>query len=209
MAIGSSSSGGPAALARRQAQSILTERRFHAGPIPRPLHGILSTVGKALESPLEALDELVAKLGTITPGGTNVVWAILALLVLAVSALLATRGARRSLRDRDSTGPGAAGSRPVSVADLERAALAAERENRHGEAVRLRFRAGLMQLAEREPVTPSMLNVEVSRVLRSSRFDDLAGRFDEIVYGGRSAVAEDVRISRMQWRELLSGKESQ
>jgi len=52
-----------------------------------------------------------------------------------------------------------------------------------------------------------MLNVEVSRVLHSKRFDELAGRFDEIVYGGRPAVAEDVRVSRVQWRELLSCEE--
>jgi hypothetical protein len=205
----SSTSGGElAASARRQAQSILAERRFHAGPIPRPLHGLLSTVGEILESPVEVLDELVAKLGMITPGGTTVVWAVLALLILGITALLATRGARRSLRGQHQLTGLAAAARPLSVADLEREALAAEREARHGEAVRLRFRAGLLQLSESERVTPSMLNVEVSRVLHSQRFDELARRFDEIVYGGRPAVAEDVRVSRVQWRELLSSKEA-
>jgi hypothetical protein len=208
MASSTSTAGEPAALARHQAQSILTERRFRSGPIPRPLHGLLSDVGRALESPLEALNELVEKLGTITPGGTIVVWAVLAVILLGLSALLATHGARRSLRDRDTSAGTATGARPLSAAALERSALAAEREGHHAEAVRLRFRAGLMQLAEKQLVAPSMLNVEVSRALGSRRFDELARRFDEIVYGGRPALEDDVRISRVEWAELLNSRDS-
>jgi hypothetical protein len=84
--------------------------------------------------------------------------------------------------------------------------VAAEAGGLHGEAVRLRFRAGLLLLAESERVTaaPTMLNAEVSRALRCERFDRLARRFDEIVYGGRPAGEEDAESSRREWKRLLS-----
>jgi Domain of unknown function (DUF4129) len=40
--------------------------------------------------------------------------------------------------------------------------------------------------------------------LRSERFDALARRFDEIVYGGRPAGEEDVKVARQEWVALLS-----
>jgi hypothetical protein len=111
------------------------------------------------------------------------------------------------LRDRDATAAGTT-ARPLSAADLERAALAAEHDGHHSEAVRLRFRAGLVRLAESERVAPSMLNVEVSRALGSKRFDELARRFDEIVYGGRPAVKDDADTSRVEWGRLLGSRDS-
>jgi hypothetical protein len=192
-------------LARGRARAILAEPRFHSGAVPRPLHGLLHAVGKALESPLQALEELVSSLGAVVPGGTTAVWAALAAAVLGLSALLAARGARLALRepDSDSAWPGA--GRPVRASDLERDATAAEAQGRHADAVRLRFRAGLIRLAERELVdsAPSMLNGEVSRALRSEHFDRLAQRFEEIIYGGREAIEEDVRTSRREWNRLL------
>ena len=63
-------------------------------------------------------------------------------------------------------------------------------------------------VAEKQLVALSMLNVEVSRALGSRRFDELARRFDEIVYGGRPALEDDVRISRVEWAELLNSRDS-
>jgi hypothetical protein len=209
MASSASAADGAAATAREQARAILAEGRFHVSSIPRPLHGVLHAVGSALESPLHAVGELVSKLGVITPGGPTVVWAALAALVLALSGVLAVRGSRRALRD-PGTGTGAGAEPPVRAADLERAAAAAEVQGRHADAVRLRFRAGLLALAESERLqaAPSMLNAEVSRTLRSERFDALARRFDEIAYGGRAAIADDVHTSRREWSRLLGSKES-
>jgi hypothetical protein len=208
MASISSSMDGPAALARSQARTILAERRFRQGPIPRPLHGLLHAVGSALESPLGALEELVSKLSASTPGGSITVWAVLAALVLAISCVLAVRGSRRALRDPAAdAGPG--GGPPLRASDLERDAGEAEIQGRYAEAVRLRFRAGLMRLAERELVeaAPSMLNTEVSRALHSQRFDALARAFDEITYGGRAALAQDSEDSRREWSRLLGSGE--
>jgi uncharacterized protein DUF4129 len=204
----SASAGAAATLARDRARAILAESRFHSGPIPRPLHGLLHAVGRALESPLQALEELVSSLAVDVPGGSTTVWAALAAGVLALTAALAARGARRSLRD--PTGGGAQGAaRTLRARDLERDATAAEAQERHGDAVRLRFRAGLMRLAELELVdgAPSMLNAEVARALDSEDFDRLARRFEQIAYGGREAGAEDVRVARREWSSVLGSGE--
>ena len=139
------------------------------------------------------------------PGGSATVWAALAAALLALSAVLATRGARRSLRDPAGAGTGAGAARAPRASDLERDAAAAEAQGRHADAVRLRFRAGLMRLSERELLdgAPAMLNAEVSRALRSEHFDRLASRFEEIAYGGRQAVEEDVRCARHEWSSVL------
>ena len=75
--------------------------------------------------------------------------------------------------------------------------------------MRLRFRAGLMRLAERDLVAdaPEMLNGEVARALRSRSFDALAGRFDEIAYGGAHGAGEaDAELSRREWRSVLGSE---
>ena len=59
---------------------------------------MLKDIGNFLESPLNAIDELVSELGEHVPGGASLVWAVLAAALLAVVALLATHGARRALR---------------------------------------------------------------------------------------------------------------
>ena len=201
----SSASTGAATLARERARAILAESRFHSGPIPRPLHGLLHAVGNALESPLEALEELVSSLAAGVPGGTSTVWAALAAAVLALSAVLATRGARGALREPGGERAGAGAGRAPRASDLERDATAAEAQGRHADAVRLRFRAGLLRLAERELVdgAPSMLNAEVARALESEHFDRLASRFEEIAYGERQAGEEDVRSARREWSSVL------
>ncbi len=198
------SAGEPAAAARRLAREILAEGRFHKPTVPRPLHSVLQEIGRALESPLNGLGELVDKLGNGTPGGSGVVWGALALVVLITSAALSLRGARRALHDGASAG-GSGGIAPLSASDLEREAAAAERSGRYAEAVRYRFRAGLLRLADREVVrdAPSMANGNIARALGSPAFEHLARRFDEITYGGRAASEEDVQLSRREWARVL------
>jgi hypothetical protein len=201
----STSGGATASAARKTAQTILAEARFHSPTVPRPLHGVLHAIGAALESPLNALDELVAKIGQITPGGSAVVWTLLALALVGLTALLSTRGARRALSGQLAYGTETEETAALSAAELEREANAAEREARYGEAVRYRFRAGLRTLADRELIgeTPALVNAEISRTLRSPVFDTLAGRFEEIVYGGASADEQDAQRSRDEWELLL------
>jgi hypothetical protein len=199
------SSTSAAAVARRQAESILAERRYHAAPVPHPLHGLLQTIGQGLEEILNVLPDGVGRVGSIVPGGSVVVWGLLALLLLALGWALGTRGARRALLTSAGSGAPADVATTMSPAELLRAATAAEREGRAGDAVRLHFRRGLMLLLEsdRLQVGPTMLSAEVSRSLRSDQFDALARAFDEIAYGGRAATAEDVDASRRGWVGLL------
>jgi hypothetical protein len=202
---GASTASANPALARGQARAILAQRRFHVAPIPRPLHGLLHAIGRVLESPVSALEELVSSLAASVPGGASTVWAALAAGVLVTSGLLATRHARRSLADPSAQHGREREQRPLRAVDLERAAVAAERDGRHSDAVRLRFRAGLLGLAESERVAfvPSMSNSQVSLALHSERFDELARRFEEIAYGGAPAAADDVATARREWSQLL------
>ena len=88
---------------------------------------------------------------------------------------------------------------------LERAADAAERDGDLDRAVRLRFRAGLLRLGDRGAIRyrPSVTTGEVRRTLGSQRFDDLAGTFEAVAYGGRAAEGPDVDASRREWPRVL------
>jgi uncharacterized protein DUF4129 len=196
------------ALAQRAAREILSERRFHAAAVPRPLHGVLQAIGRALEAPLQGIEELFTSTAAAVPGGSITVWGVLGAVVLGLSAMFAHRGARRALREPNGAAmPDGAGAQ-LDAGALRRAALAAEREGRHADAVRLRFQAGLLTLGERDLIAfvPSMSNAEVSRALGLGRFDELAHDFDEIVYGGRGALAEDAETARREWETLLDSE---
>jgi hypothetical protein len=200
-----SSSADAAEVARRQAESILAEGRFHSAPVPHPLHGLLQTIGQGLEEALSVVPKGVAEGGTIAPGGSATVWGLLAAVLLAIGGAIAVRGARAALLDGGSPAYPGSSATPVGPAELLRAATAAEREGRAGDAVRLHFRRGLALLLEgdRVQVGPAMLSAEVSRALRSRQFDQLARSFDEIAYGGRVATAEDAQDARRGWSTLL------
>ena len=138
------------------------------------------------------------------------IWVLLALLVLALSAVLAARGSRRALAQSTSR-PSADEFRPLTADELEREAAAAERTGRYADAVRFRFKAGLRRLAERERVSdaPTLANGEIARILGSPTFDSLASRFDEIAYGGYRADEQDAERSRLGWERLIkSGGEA-
>lgn len=193
-----------AAIARREAKSILAESRFHASPVPRPLHGLLHTIGRALEAPLEAVEEVVDSIGAHVLGGKATVWGVFAAIVLGICGLIALRRSRRAL-SRPQQPPGEPAEASLSAAELERLAVAAERDGRFSDSVRLQFRAGLERLAERELVAaaPSTPNAELARAISSARFDGLAHDFDEIVYGARPAQAADAEAARREWQGLL------
>ena len=192
-------------MAREQARAILSEGRFHVAPVPRPLHGVLSAIGKALSAPVEALEELFASAAGFTPGGGTTVFAAIAVVALAAGVALALRRSRRALAVPRERAPGERGGTRVSAKELEAAAEAAEGEARYGEAVRLRFRAGVERLAEGHIVAHALStpNADLSRLLGSERFDSLARTFDEIAYGGRAAQKQDATLARDDWQILL------
>jgi hypothetical protein len=193
--------GSPEA-ARRAAESILAEGRFHQSPVPHPLHGVLVWVGRLLSDPLGALGRAVTRIGDWLPGGVAGAWAIGALVLVTAVSLLARRRARTKLGGELQLGGRAKGFGP---AELERAAAVAERAARWEEAVRLRFRAGVLRLGERLELTSTDTtpNQAIGELVHSARFDALAARFDEVAYGGQEATAADADRQRREWSELL------
>jgi hypothetical protein len=181
--------------ARRQARAVLSERRFRR-TFPQPLR-----------RPLERLGTWVRDLVDGLPGGPGGRWAIAIVVVAILAAVVSLRGVRRR---RGVRGGGAGAHGPGGVAAegadaLERRADEAERAGDHALAVRLRFRAGLMRLGERDviPYRPSLTTAEARRRLHSEPFDRLAADFDAIAYGGRAAGDDDARAAREGWHEVL------
>ncbi|HUZ15327.1 MAG TPA: hypothetical protein VMU72_04010 [Gaiellaceae bacterium] len=186
--------------ARAQARQILSERRFHGSHLPRPFHGVLSWLARHLHFAVRFWNWL-----SFEVGGVGHLWLILGAIAVAVAVYFALGLARRR------TGYEAAaseGRRRVGEEDpgaLERAAEDAERRGDLVAALRLRFRAGLLRLGRARvlPLRPSLRTREARRLLRNPRFDRLADDFDEVVYGGRNPVPDDVATARSEWPRLL------
>jgi Domain of unknown function (DUF4129) len=192
----------PADRAREQARDILAERRFHETELPRPLQRPLDWLGDRLEP----VGDLVARVADKLPGGDNVLWLVLAGLVLVGALLAASRlVARRAPRALAGRGPRTAARLP-GVAELEREADAAERAGELELALRLRFRAGVLRLAELRVLDDpaSATTGALVRKLRSDDFTRAARAFDEVVYGRRAATADDARLAREGWRVVLA-----
>jgi hypothetical protein len=191
----------PAAVARDQARTILSQPRYRGSSVPRPLHGALVWTGKKLAPVARPFHWL----GRHLPGGEATVWVVLAALVILAAVLIAGRAARRRggrrLEQLESEHlPADAGP-----AALERAAGDAEQAGDHALALRLRFRAGLLRLARARviPLPDSVTSGQVRRLLRMGEFDKLARMHDEVVYGGRVASADDSTFARVTWPHVL------
>jgi hypothetical protein len=196
----------PAIDAGRAARAILAERRFRGSSVPRPLHGFLAWLGARFRPVVRLVD----RLGRHVPGGSSVVWALLAAIVVSLSAFLAGRAARnRGLaalerhehaRRAGSTDPG----------ELERLADGAEVAGDAAAAVRLRYRAGLLRLGRAHvvPLRESLTSGEARRLLRSADFDALARTHDEVAYGGRAASIDDAVAARVTWPRVLAGRDT-
>jgi hypothetical protein len=182
-----------AAGAQRQASEILGAQRFSPTPVPDPVGSVLRKLGHAL-----------GRLSAGAPGGPAVFWGAVAAVVLALTLL----GVRRSMRRLDpalQAGTGADYATGDTPQSLERDASAAEARGAFGDAVRLRFRAGLLSLSARKAIDyrPSLLTADVSRTLRSPEFDALAATFERIAYGGAPGAEADAAAARAGWTALL------
>jgi hypothetical protein len=192
-----------AAAARGEARQILSQRRFRGTRIEGPFGGLLDRLG----SVVRWLRDLVPNLDRALPGGRAVAWILFAAGVGVFAWLLAGRTVRRRAAGALAAAAGAGGARAETPAALERRADEAERGGDYEEALRLRFRAGLLRLDARGTIAfrPSLPTGEVARTLRSDAFDRLAADFDEVVYGSRPAGEEDVATARREWERVLEG----
>lgn len=190
--------------ARARARTIVSDRRYRGTDVPRPFTGPLRWLGDRLRPVGDALDDAFRSVSRSFPGGRTGVWLLLALVVVALAVLIG----RQAVRRRSALAGTPVASRPDAERprDLERAADAAEAAGRWEEAVRLRFRAGLLRLDERRVLEyrPSLTTGEVADALRLEPFERIGSRFDAIAYGGRDASSDDAGAARADWAEVLS-----
>jgi hypothetical protein len=186
--------------ARREAQHILSDGRFKSSSTPRPLRGPLQWLGDRLESVFGPIERFLARIPAV-------IWWIAAATLVAFVVWMIVRVRQRRVASAPNGGKrrGPARDAPEDPDALEREADEAERAGDLERAVRLRFRAGLLRLGDRGAIRyrPSVTTGEVRRTLRSARFDDLAGTFEEVTYGGRSADPPDVAAARREWPNVL------
>ena len=186
--------------ARDDAAEILQGRRFREDPAPRPLRGPLEWLGDRLRDLGEAIGDVLR----VVPGPT---WAAIASAVLlAVAAFV--WWLVRVHRGSSSRWAGTGASRAAAREDprtLEREADDAERRGDLERALRLRFRAGLLRLDERGAIRyrPSLTTGELRELLGSATFDDLAARFEQVVYGRQPADPADVEAARANWPRVV------
>jgi hypothetical protein len=189
--------------ARRVAEEILADDRFHPRQGPRPFAGFFHRLGELVVDPILRLFESI---GDLLPDVGSAPWLALAAAVVVAAAVLVARlsagRGRQRFADRAATLDGDDGLDPD---ELERRAEEAERRGDLEAALRLRFRAGLLRLDDAGVVRlrPGLTNGTVSRTLRSPCFDDLAGDFDEVAYGGRPATEADLATARSAWPTVL------
>jgi hypothetical protein len=185
--------------ARRDAQHILSGRRYRSSPAPRPLHGVLQWIGDRFRG---IYDWIGAHLGL--PWGFELL--LLGAFVAGVVLMVLRWGTRP--RVRATTESGSTTTEPGGAEDadaLERAADEAERAGDLDRAIRLRFRAGLLRLGTCGAIDyrPSITTGEVRHSLGSPRFDGLAVTFDEVTYGGRAADHPAADTARREWPHVL------
>lgn len=182
------------ASARATAAAILRQPQYGKATVPNPLADLLSKLRSALSS-----------LASLAPGGPLVFWLTAAVVVLAVSVV----GARRMLRRL--TAPASPSDRVAGEGgeDPTALALAAQSAEAHGafaDAIRLRFRAGLLTLGERGAIDyrPSLLTADAAARLHSPQFDSLAETFERVAYGTGDAQRGEAAAAREGWAALLS-----
>ena len=190
--------------ARRAAVEILRERRFQTEKSPQPLRGVLTWLGDRVRPLGRPFGWILRQLNNILPGGGSVVWVAVVLVLLLIAATLVLRFARvRTVRAKMAE---TARGENRTAAELERHADEAEQSGRYGDAVRLRFRAGLRRLAEQHAlrIPEQRPNGDLVRQLGDASFSALAARFDEIAYASSASGITDVLAARDRWPRIIA-----
>lgn len=203
-----------ASTARQQAHGIVDKAPYRTSPshTPRPLAGLFHALGRALNAALGRparwlYRHLLVHIGhgfqSAFGGWWILVVGILAVgLGVAVGVLVVKRRTKVSIDRSRSLALGLSTEDPD---EIEQRAADAEQAAHHEEAVRLRFRAGLVRLQRMGIVVnqQSQTDRQLSVMLHSPAFDGLAGRHERIVYAGDSATAADAATARTDWPRVL------
>jgi hypothetical protein len=184
--------------ARAQAEAILAQDRFRADKVPGPFKGLLERLGELVPR------NVIGWIDDRLPGGRSAVWIVLGTLLFVAGFVVARLLLTRRIKDSEAAALAFAPDEQDPRA-LEREADAAEARGDLEGALRLRFRAGLLRLDRRGAIAfrPSISTHEVRRAVRSEDFDRLAATFDDVVYGGRAPLPEDVVEARERWPEVV------
>ena len=187
--------------ARRVAEEILADPRFHPNRRPRPFAGFFRRLGEVIVDPVI---RFFSWLGDLLPSVGTAPWLALAAAVVAAAVVVTLRLSAGRGREHQGA-PQRGGDHRLTPDELERRADDAERAGDLDAALRFRFRAGLARLDAAGVVRlrPGLTNSAVSRTLRSPRFDELAGDFDAVAYGGRPATETDLHTARSTWPAVL------
>jgi len=190
--------------ARRVAEDILADPRYHPRRAPRPFAGFFRRLGELIVDPIV---RFFRSIGDALPDVGSGAWLALAVAVIVAAVVITLRlsaGRGRSRFARE--GGGTPDEDSLDFEELERWADEAERTGDLDTALRLRFRAGLVRLDDVGVVRlrPGLTNTAVSRALRSGDFDGLANDFDEVAYGGRPATSADVTTARSTWPNVVA-----
>jgi hypothetical protein len=190
--------------ARRVAEDILADPRYHPRRRPRPLAGFFERLGELIVDPII---RFFRSIGDALPSVGSPPWIALAAVVVIVALVVAVRLSSGRGRQRFAAGDLIGGDEHgLGPDELERRADDAERRDDLDAALRLRFLAGLARLDDAGVVRlrPGLTNAAVSRTLRSRDFDGLANDFDEVAYGGRPATTDDVTTARSTWPAVVA-----
>jgi hypothetical protein len=186
--------------ARRAARDILNDRRYRSSSTPRPFRAQLNWIGERVHDLVEAVGRAFSHVPSAI--AMSVVIGLVALVAVLVVRFVIAR------RTRPAGGPAsvAVAANGEDPDELERAADAAERAGRLDDALRLRFRAGLLRLGDGGAIRyrPSVTTGEVRQVLGSDTFDELARTFEAVAYGGQPASVPDVDAARREWPRVVS-----
>lgn len=191
--------------ARSRAETVLDDDKFQQSDVPKPFKGLLEWLADRLRPVGEVLSSLFAPILAL-PGGPFILGSMFFVAAgLATGwlvgrrsrAVLSGRGGRDSLVDRDA-----------DPDDLDRRATDAEDSGAHGEAIRLRYQAGLLRLARAGQLTlrADTTAAEAARQVDRAAMWALTGDFEQIVYGERIATAADVAETRHLWSALLAAR---
>ncbi len=187
---------------RELAKKILSEKRFAPSERPQPLRRPLAWLGEQISNLFRPFGQVIA--AAVRALFSNPLIGIIVLVAVIVALFFAVRNISLR-RSADLANAAAARTLESSVdpSQLEGEADSAEQRGEHDLAVRLRFKAGLIRLAAADRVPRSeATNGELRWALREAEFDELADDFDEIVYGGRPATAEDAQAAKQRWPKL-------
>ncbi|MBV8950944.1 MAG: hypothetical protein JOZ99_08720 [Actinobacteria bacterium] len=190
----------PPDAARRDARSILGERRFRPAHVPRPFAGTLRWLGRQLEPAGRALRPVGDFFQTVEG------LVLLSVLVVAAAAAVAwILGTRRGANTRASGAGRVAADDSDDPRVLDQAAEIAERGGDYARAIRLRFRAGLLRLDAVGAIRlgPSSTSGQVARRLCLPEFDEIARDHELVAYGGRDADNALMLATRDGWTRVL------